>query len=85
MTLARDVLKHLLPKGGWVIVGEEYEGISFLECEPITKQEFIDGFAKYEKWKAEQDKIEADKKSAVEAKLAALGLTIEDLRVLGLG
>jgi len=32
-----EVLSMLIPNGGWVISGNEYEGIEFLECEPITK------------------------------------------------
>jgi len=35
--------------------------------------------------KAEQDAAQAAKKAAAEAKLAALGLTADDLKALGLG
>jgi hypothetical protein len=79
-----DVLKMLLPQGGWAISGEEYEGIQFLECEPITKAQFEAGFAQYDAWKAEQNAQVATNKTAAEAKLAALGLTIDDLKALGL-
>jgi hypothetical protein len=79
-----DVLAMLIPQGGYVLVGDDYEGIEFLECEPITKAEFQAGFAKYDAWKAEQNaKKEAAKESA-HAKLAALGLTVDDLKALGL-
>jgi hypothetical protein len=79
-----DVLEMLLPNGGWYISGDEYEGIQFLECEPITKAQFEAGFAQFDAWKAEQDsKAEADK-AAAQAKLAALGLTADDLKALGL-
>ena len=79
-----DVLEMLLPNGGWYISGDEYEGIQFLECEPITKAQFTAGFAQYDAWKAEQDaKAQANKASA-QAKLAALGLTADDLKALGL-
>ena len=40
MADAIDVLNMLLPNGGWVLVGDKYEGIDFVECEPITKAEF---------------------------------------------
>jgi hypothetical protein len=84
MTTGADVLEMLLPNGGWIISGEDYEGIEFLQCEPITKAEYKAGFAKYEAWKAEQKvKAESDKASA-QAKLAALGLTADDLKALGL-
>ena len=79
-----EVLEMLIPQGGWAMTGDEYEGIQFLECEPITKAQFEAGFAQYDAWKAEQDsKVEADKLAA-QAKLAALGLTANDLKALGL-
>ena len=84
MATGSDVLAMLLPQGGWYIQGDDYEAIQFLECEPITKKQFTDGFAQYDAWKAEQDiKAEADKASA-QAKLTALGLTADDLKALGL-
>jgi hypothetical protein len=85
MAKPREVLEMLYPNGGWAISGEEYEGIQFLECEPITKAEYEAGFAAYDAWKAEQDEAKAAKKAAAEAKLAALGLTADDLKALGLG
>ena len=79
-----DVLSLLIPNGGWTIIGDDYEGIQFLECEPITKEQFEAGFAQYDAWKAEQDAASAAKKAAAEAKLAELGLDADDLRALGL-
>jgi hypothetical protein len=79
-----DVMTMLIPTGGWIMVGNDYEGITFLECEPITKAQFEAGFAQYDAWKAAQDaQIAADKASAT-AKLEALGLTADDLKALGL-
>jgi hypothetical protein len=84
MATGSDVLRMLISTGGWVIAGDEFEGIQFLECEPITEAQYKAGFAKYDAWKAEQDaKVVADKASA-QAKLAALGLTTDDLQALGL-
>lgn len=85
MADAIDVLNMLLPNGGWVLVGDQYEGIDFVECEPITKEEFEAGFAEYGVWKAKQDALAETKKLAAQAKLEALGLDIDDLKVLGLG
>jgi len=79
-----DVLSMLIPNGGWYIVGDDYESIKFLECEPITKKQFTDGFAKYDAWKAKQDQAKITAKETAQAKLAALGLTVEDLTALGL-
>ena len=84
MADASDVLSMLLPNGGWVLVGDEFEGIQFLECEPITKAQFEAGFLQYDAWKAERDAHKAAAKAQAEAKLAALGLTSDDLKALGL-
>jgi hypothetical protein len=84
MAQTYEVLEMLLPNGGWYIMGEEYEGIQFLECEPITKAQFTAGFAQYDAWKAEQDTKAAAAKKSAQAKLEALGLTVDDLKALGL-
>ncbi len=84
MAKANEVLEMLLPNGGWILYGDTYEGAQFVECEPITKAEFEAGFAQYDAWQAEQDATKAAAKAAAESKLAALGLTTEDLRALGL-
>ena len=84
MAKGSEVLQMLIPNGGWVITGEDYEGIKFIDCEPITKKQFTDGFAQYDVWKAEQDATKAEAKTSAQAKLAALGLSVEDLQALGL-
>jgi hypothetical protein len=79
MTKASDVLIMLLPEGGWVTHGDNYEDITFIEAKPITKKQFEDGVAKYDSWKFEKDaKIEADKT----ALLNKLGISVEELRSL---
>lgn len=84
MAQGYEVLEMLIPNGGWVIRGNDYEEIDWIKCEPITKAQFEAGFAQYDAWKAEQNaKVEADK-AAAQAKLAALGLTSDDLKALGL-
>lgn len=84
MATGGDVLSMLLPNGGWYTIGDEYENIQFLECEPITKAEFEAGFVQYDVWKAEQEQAKVTAKAAAQAKLEALGLTVEDLTALGL-
>ena len=84
MAKGSEVLTMLIPNGGWVIYGNDYEGIDFLNCQPISKTEFETGFAEYDAWKAEQDATKAQAKAAAESKLAALGLTADDLKALGL-
>ncbi len=85
MATAQQVLGFLIPNGGYVLVGDTYEGINFVECEAITKAQFEAGFATYDAWEAEQDAAQAAKKVAAEAKLEALGLDADDLKALGLG
>ena len=84
MAKGYEVLQMLIPNGGWEIKGDNYEKITFLECEPITKAQFTAGFAQYDAWKAEQDAAKAAAKETAEAKLEALGLTPDDLKALGL-
>lgn len=84
MATGAEVLEMLIPTGGWIISGDDYKDIKFLDCEPITKAQFEAGFSQYDAWKAEQDAQAAAKKTAAEAKLTALGLTAEDLKALGL-
>ena len=79
-----EVLRMLIPNGGYVAVGEDYEGIQFLECEPISKKEWQDGFAKVDAWKVEQNAAKVAAKQTAQDKLTALGLTVEDLTALGL-
>jgi hypothetical protein len=55
-----------------------------VNCEPFTKEEYEAAFDLVDaaKLQAESDAIAA--RSAAEAKLAALGLTSDDLKALGL-
>jgi hypothetical protein len=84
MATGTDVLEMLIPTGGWIITGNDYEGINFLECQPITKAQFEAGFAEYDAWKAAQDAQMAADRAGATAKLEALGLTADDLKALGL-
>jgi hypothetical protein len=84
MATGVEVLNMLIPTGGWVITGDEYESIKFIEATPITKKQFEDGFGEYDAWKAQQEEAQAANKASAQAKLAALGLTVEDLTALGL-
>jgi len=80
-----QVLAFLRPNGGYVQVGDTYEGISFIDCEPFSKEEYEAAFVAYDDWKkTEQEKASAKKEAAL-AKLEALGLDVDDLKALGLG
>jgi hypothetical protein len=79
MATSAEVLSMLIPDGGWVITGHEFEGIEFLECDPITKAQFEAGFAQYDAWKAEQDLAKASEKAAI---LDRLGITDDEAKLL---
>lgn len=79
MTNGADVMDMLIPTGGWIMVGNDYEGITFLECEPITKAQFEAGFAQYDAWKSEQDSRTAADKAAL---LIKLGITADEAKLL---
>ena len=79
MAKCYEVLAMLIPNGGYVQVGEDYEGIQFLECEPITKAQYEAGFAEYDAWKAQQDAAKATEKAAI---LDRLGITAEEAKLL---
>jgi len=79
MATNAEVLRMLIPDGGYVQYGDDFDGIQFLECEPITKKQYTDGFAKYDAWKAKQDIIE---QSARQAILDRIGLTSDELQTI---
>ena len=79
MATGAEVLSMLIPTGGWVIYGNDYENIQFIEAEPITKAEFEAGFSKVDTLKA----AEATKKAADKAALLErLGITADEAALL---
>jgi hypothetical protein len=79
MTQPYEVLEMLLPEGGWVMYGNDFEGIQFLECDPITKEQYEAGFAQVETFQAQQAQTKAAEKAAL---LAKLGITEEEAALL---
>lgn len=77
------VLEMLLPQGGWALSGDKFEDVRFIEAKPITKAEFEKGSQDYAAWKANKDAEDAAKKAAAEAKLTTLGISLDELRLLG--
>jgi hypothetical protein len=84
MAKTNEVLAFLIPNGGYVAIGDDYEGIDFIDCEPITQAQFEAGFAQYDAWKAQKDAEVLAAKEVAQNKLTALGLTLDDLKALGL-
>jgi len=82
---AADVLQMLLPSGGWIITGDDFDSIQYDEgVHPVTKKQFTEGFAQVAEYKANQEAAIQAAKATAQAKLAALGLTADDLKALGL-
>jgi len=79
MATGGEVLMMLIPNGGWYISGDDYDGIQFLDCAPITKAQFTAGFAQYDSWKTEQEAQAATDKAAL---LAKLGITADEAKLL---
>lgn len=79
MATGAQVLEMLIPTGGWVITGDNWEGVEFYEAKPITKKQFEDGFSKYDNLKA---KMDLDKATAKAALLNKLGITAEEAALL---
>jgi hypothetical protein len=80
MATGGDVLGMLIPTGGWVIYGDDFDSIIYNEgVTPITKKQFADGFAAFDAWKAQGDKAKATAKAAL---LDRLGITAEEATLL---
>ena len=76
-------LKQLGFHNGWVVRGNEIEVWENSEPQP-SMEEIKAAFAQFESLKAKQDAEAVAAKEAAQAKLAALGLTTDDLKALGL-
>jgi len=80
MATGGDVLGMLLPQGGWIISGDDFNSIVWVDERPrCTKAQFEAGFTQYEAWKAEQDEAKAAQKAAL---LNRLGITEEEAKLL---
>jgi hypothetical protein len=79
MATTTQVLGMLIPNGGYVATGDTYEGIQFIDCQPITKSEFEAGFAIFDKWQDDQAKSKAQTKQTL---LKRLGITADEAALL---
>jgi hypothetical protein len=80
MAIGADVLDMLIPTGGWVIYGDDFDSIIYNDgVKPITKKQYADGFAQYDAWKAKQDSTKAAAKAAL---LERLGITEDEAKLL---
>ena len=80
MALGGQVLKMLCPSVEYTITGDDWDSIVWIDGQaPITKKQFLDGFAQYDAWQAEQDAAKAEAKSDL---LDRLGITADEAKLL---
>ena len=80
MATGGDVLSMLCPLGGWVIYGDDFKSIIWVDERPrCTNTEFEAGFAQYDIYKAAQDAKAATDKAAL---LAKLGISADEAKLL---
>ena len=79
MSKSSDVLQLLIPTGGWATSGHDYEGVTFIDCEPITKAQFDKGVVDYEAWIAAKEAKAATDKIQL---LDKLGITADEAKLL---
>jgi hypothetical protein len=86
MYLAKAI-KRLKPTAEFSYIEEDYSTIKWdvLEGDAPTQSEINAAIVAIKKEEVDAEKALAEKKAAAEAKLAALGLTKDDLKALGLG
>jgi hypothetical protein len=84
--IAAQVVEMLAPGKLATMYGDDYDTITWRDgaTAPITKEQYEAGFAQYEILKAKQKADALKAKAAAQAKLEALGLTVQDLGALGL-
>ena len=79
------ILTIKYPDSLWTLDGDDYDGLTWVSDTPKPSKATLDGL-----WNEVQDLITAETeakaaaKAAAQAKLEALGLTVEDLQALGL-
>jgi uncharacterized protein YqgQ len=74
-----QVANMLRPNGGFIQVGDDYEGIEFIQCEPFTKNEYIKGFETVSEFIENESKMKQKAKAAL---LAKLGITPDEAALL---
>lgn len=77
-----DVLTFIEPDSQWVITGNEYEGIQWLNDITVTKERLETEIKVYQKHIEKMENDKAAAKASAQAKLAALGLTADEIKAI---
>ena len=78
-----NAIQHIRPNAEFILRGDEIEWLDETQIKP-TDKEIEDGLIVYQATQQAEAEAKAQAKAAAEGKLAALGLTTDDLRALGL-
>lgn len=80
MASGADVMNYLIPTGGWVIYGDDFDSIIYDEgVTPVTKKAFTETLTTLDEIKAKEV---ADKALAKTALLERLGITEDEAKLL---
>ena len=80
MAKAKEVISMLCPEGGWILHGDDFDSITWVDDRPrCTEAEFKAGFAQYDALKAKEATQIATDKAAL---LAKLGITADEAALL---
>jgi len=79
-----EAILHIRPNAQFTLHGENLEWLDSKQPEP-TETEIEAGWIAYQAKIAQDKKTAENAKATAEAKLAVLGLTVDDLKALGLG
>ena len=81
-----EAISHIHPNSEFVIYGDDLDALTFIKPKNLTvTQEQVDvALIELEQIRQNEAEAKATKKAAAQAKLASLGLTVEDLQALGL-
>jgi hypothetical protein len=81
-----EAISYIHPNSEFVIYGDNLDGLTFLKPDNLTvTQEQVDAaLIQLEQIRQNEAEAKAQAKQTAQAKLAALGLTVEDLTALGL-
>jgi hypothetical protein len=80
MATGKEVLSMLIPTGGWVIYGDDFDSIIYDEgVLPVSAKDFKDGFPKVDAWKAKEAAAAEARKAEI---LNRLGITADEAALL---
>lgn len=80
-----QALRSIVPNAQWHLTGDNYDDIIWIEGNKPTLEQLKNELEMLPIKKAQQQAEAAAARAAAEAKLAAIGLTVDDLKALGLG